>query len=109
MYLSLSLYIYIFISIFISIYLTLSFYLTLSLYFCFSVLLSLNLSLPPSLQVGIAALKVMEEEKLAENSYKMGEILRGELNKLPKDIVSIVRGRGLLNAIVINDSKYSRG
>lgn len=58
---------------------------------------------PLACKVGIAALKVMEEEKLAENSEKMGKILRAELNKLPKDIVSIVRGRGLFNAIVIND------
>lgn len=56
-------------------------------------------------QVGIAALEVMEEENLAENSNKMGALLREELNKLPKEIVSIVRGKGLLNAIVINESK----
>lgn len=58
---------------------------------------------PLACKVGIAALTVMEEEKLAENAEKMGNILRDELSKLPKDIVSIVRGRGLLNAIVINE------
>ncbi|XP_063851204.1 ornithine aminotransferase, mitochondrial-like [Scylla paramamosain] len=58
---------------------------------------------PLACKVGIAALTVMEEEKLAENAEKMGNILRDELASLPKDIVSIVRGRGLLNAIVIND------
>lgn len=52
-------------------------------------------------------LQVMEEEKLAENSQRMGELLRTELRKLPKDIVTTVRGKGLLNAIVIKDTKGS--
>lgn len=47
----------------------------------------------------------MEEEKLAENAERMGELLRTELRKLPKDIVTIVRGKGLLNAIVIKETK----
>lgn len=47
----------------------------------------------------------MEEEKLAENAQKMGEVLRSELNKLPKDIVTTVRGKGLLNAVVIRETK----
>ena len=46
--------------------------------------------------------KVLEEENLAENSEKLGHILRAELSKLPNEIVKIVRGKGLLNAIVIN-------
>jgi len=49
-------------------------------------------------------MKVLEEEKLAENADKLGVMLREELNKLPKDIVTTVRGKGLLNAIVINSS-----
>ena len=57
-------------------------------------------------KVAIAALEVLLEEKLAENAEKMGNILRSELNKLPKDIVTTVRGKGLLNAIVINPSMY---
>jgi len=51
--------------------------------------------------------KVLEEERLAENAEKMGQIMRAELNSLPKNVVKIVRGKGLLNAIVINDSKLS--
>jgi len=47
----------------------------------------------------------LEEEKLAENADKLGKIFREELSKLPKDIVTTVRGRGLLNAIVVNSSK----
>ena len=45
---------------------------------------------------------MLEEEKLAENAERLGGILRSELSKLPKDIVSEVRGKGLLDAIVIN-------
>lgn len=57
---------------------------------------------PLACKVGMAALRVMEEEKLAENAERMGQVLRAELNTLPKEVVSIVRGKGLLNAIVIN-------
>ena len=45
------------------------------------------------------------EEKLAENAERLGHILREELSKLPSDIVTIVRGKGLLNAIVIEEGK----
>lgn len=47
------------------------------------------------------------EEKLADNAERLGQVLRSELSKLPKEKVKLVRGKGLLNAIVINDSKYS--
>ncbi|XP_037933637.1 ornithine aminotransferase, mitochondrial [Teleopsis dalmanni] len=60
---------------------------------------------PLGCKVAMAALEVLIEEKLAENAEKMGNLLRSELSTLPKDIVSTVRGKGLLNAIVIN-SKY---
>ncbi|XP_013107431.2 ornithine aminotransferase, mitochondrial [Stomoxys calcitrans] len=60
---------------------------------------------PLGCKVAIAALEVLQEEKLAENAEKMGQLLRSELSKLPKDVVSVVRGKGLLNAIVIN-SKF---
>ena len=48
--------------------------------------------------------KVLEEEKLAENAERLGRVFREELSKLPTDIVTTVRGKGLLNAIVINGS-----
>lgn len=48
---------------------------------------------------------MIEEEKLAENAERMGELLRAELRKLPSDIVMTVRGKGLLNAIVIKETK----
>ncbi|KAH8350416.1 hypothetical protein KR067_012924 [Drosophila pandora] len=60
---------------------------------------------PLGCRVAMAALEVLQEEKLAENAFKMGELLRSELSTLPKDVVSVVRGKGLLNAIVINE-KY---
>ncbi|KAG8040941.1 hypothetical protein G9C98_001929 [Cotesia typhae] len=60
---------------------------------------------PLGCRIALEAVKVLEEEKLAENAQKLGVILREELNKLPKDIVTLVRGKGLLNAIVI-DKKF---
>jgi len=60
---------------------------------------------PLACKVATAALEVLVEENLCENSLKMGEILREELNKLPKEIVTHVRGKGLLNAIII-DKKF---
>ncbi|XP_039894912.1 ornithine aminotransferase, mitochondrial isoform X2 [Simochromis diagramma] len=60
---------------------------------------------PVGCRVAIAALEVMEEEKLADNAQRMGEKLRAQLNKLPKDIVTTVRGKGLLNAVVIKETK----
>ncbi|MXQ80281.1 hypothetical protein E5288_WYG006312 [Bos mutus] len=60
---------------------------------------------PLGCRVAIAALEVLEEENLAENAEKMGIILRNELMKLPSDVVTTVRGKGLLNAIVIRETK----
>ncbi|KAH9518480.1 hypothetical protein Btru_016910 [Bulinus truncatus] len=59
---------------------------------------------PLACKVALESLQVLEEEKLADNAERLGVILRKELNKLPKDVVSLVRGKGLLNAIVINSS-----
>lgn len=58
-------------------------------------------------RVAIAALDVLENEKIAENSYKMGELFRKELeSRINKKIVTLIRGKGLMNAIIINSSKY---
>jgi ornithine--oxo-acid transaminase len=60
---------------------------------------------PLGCKVAITAVRVIEEEKLTENSFAMGNLLRDELRKrLPKEVVSVVRGRGLLNAIEITKS-----
>lgn len=60
---------------------------------------------PLGCRVAIEALKVIEEEKLAENAEKLGNVFREKLRKLPREVVTTVRGKGLLNAIVI-DKKY---
>ncbi|CCD63230.1 putative ornithine aminotransferase, mitochondrial [Caenorhabditis elegans] len=60
---------------------------------------------PLACKVAIAALEILQEEKLVENSAVMGDLLMSKLKTLPKDIVSTVRGKGLFCAIVIN-KKY---
>lgn len=64
---------------------------------------------PLGCEVAIAALEVVQEEKLAENAFKLGGIFRERMNSLSKnnELVKLVRGRGLLNAIVINDDADS--
>jgi acetylornithine/succinyldiaminopimelate/putrescine aminotransferase len=57
---------------------------------------------PLGSKVAIAALEVIEEENLAKNAENLGAIFRSDLSQLPKDVISSVRGKGLLNAIVIN-------
>jgi ornithine--oxo-acid transaminase len=56
---------------------------------------------PLACKVAIAALEVIKEEKLTENAEKLGVIFREELRKFKSDRVEIVRGKGLLNAVVI--------
>lgn len=48
--------------------------------------------------------QVLLEEKLCENAEKLGKILLEELNKIPKNKIATVRGRGLMCAIVIHES-----
>ena len=56
---------------------------------------------PLANKVAIAALDVIRDEKLAENAERLGNILRVELSAIKHDMITIVRGKGLLNAIVI--------
>ncbi len=56
---------------------------------------------PVAAKVAIAALEVLKEEKLAERSEELGELFRSELQKIDSPMVELVRGKGLLNAIVI--------
>jgi ornithine--oxo-acid transaminase len=51
--------------------------------------------------VAIEALQVIKDEKLAENAERLGILFREELKKIDSDMVELVRGKGLLNAIVI--------
>ena len=56
---------------------------------------------PVAARVAIAALEVVRDEKLAENAQKMGELFRSEVEKINSPFIELVRGKGLLNAIVI--------
>lgn len=60
---------------------------------------------PLACAVAIEALKVLKEEKLAENSEELGKLLRAELEKMKQetDLIETVRGKGLFNAIVIKE------
>ncbi|CAL2092586.1 ornithine--oxo-acid transaminase [Tenacibaculum sp. 190524A02b] len=64
---------------------------------------------PVAAAVAIAALEVVKEEKLAENAERLGKIFREELGTFAEenDLVTLVRGKGLLNAVVINDTEDS--
>lgn len=64
---------------------------------------------PVAAAVAIAALEVVEEERLAENAEVMGALFRQKMNEYiaTSTIVTLVRGKGLLNAIVINDTEES--
>ena len=64
---------------------------------------------PVAAAVAIAALEVIKDEQLTENAEQLGQLFRAQLNNYIKNstIVKLVRGKGLLNAIVINDSEDS--
>lgn len=57
---------------------------------------------PLASAVAIKSLEVLKSEKMAENAEAMGVLLRTELEKLNSPLIKLVRGRGLLNAIVID-------
>ena len=56
---------------------------------------------PLASKIAIAALEVIRDEKLAENAEKMGQLFRSELSKIKSDRIKLIRGKGLLNAIII--------
>ena len=64
---------------------------------------------PVACAVATAALKVIKDENLAENAEKLGNLFRRKMNDYiaSSNIVNLVRGKGLLNAIVINDTEDS--
>lgn len=64
---------------------------------------------PVAAEVGIAALLVVKDENLAQNARKMGERFRSAMTQLAQEseLITKVRGRGLLNAVIINDSPES--
>ena len=59
---------------------------------------------PLASAVAIAALQVLEDENLAEKAHRAGEIFRCELHEINSPFIKTIRGRGLLNAIVIEHS-----
>ena len=65
---------------------------------------------PIAARVAMAALEVVENERLVQNARKLGELFRKEMQRIvdASELVSLVRGKGLLNAIVINDSPDSQ-
>jgi ornithine--oxo-acid transaminase len=56
---------------------------------------------PLACEVAVAALEVLKEDKLAEKAYNMGIYFRAELAKISHPMLKLIRGKGLLNAIVI--------
>ena len=56
---------------------------------------------PLACKVAQAALEVVIDENLAKNAYRLGKIFRRELRAFDNDMITLVRGRGLLNAIMI--------
>ena len=65
---------------------------------------------PLAAAVVVEALEVIKDEKLAEQAERLGKIFRERMNALIKktNLITLVRGKGLLNAIVINDSPESK-
>ncbi len=56
---------------------------------------------PLAAKVAVAALEVIRNEKLADNAERLGKIFRNEFSTIKSDMVELVRGKGLLNAVVI--------
>jgi ornithine--oxo-acid transaminase len=57
---------------------------------------------PLACAVAMAALQVLKDENMAENAAAMGDLLRSEIEKINSPLITLVRGKGLLNAIQIN-------
>jgi len=64
---------------------------------------------PVAAAVAIAALEVVKDENLAENAEELGQLFRAEMSKFieTSSIATLVRGKGLLNAVLINDTEDS--
>lgn len=65
---------------------------------------------PLGVRLATEALQIVVDEKLAQNARQLGEIFRDRMNRLAKrsSLIESVRGRGLLNAVVINDTPDSK-
>jgi ornithine--oxo-acid transaminase len=56
---------------------------------------------PVACKVAIAALDVIQDEQLPENARKLGKVFRERMEQIDSELITLVRGKGLLNAIVI--------
>jgi ornithine--oxo-acid transaminase len=65
---------------------------------------------PIAAKVAMAALEVVRDEQLSLNARRLGDLFRKEMNRVIEktDLVNSVRGKGLLNAILINDTEDSQ-
>jgi ornithine--oxo-acid transaminase len=64
---------------------------------------------PLAASIAIAALEILKEENLAENAEVLGKLFREELKKLNSPHIEVIRGKGLLNAIIIKDKSENAG
>ncbi|KAK7447107.1 ornithine aminotransferase [Stygiomarasmius scandens] len=64
---------------------------------------------PLGCAVAMTALKVLQEERLAERAMHLGEVFRSSVTALKSPLVQTVRGRGLLNAVIIDEGKSTKG
>lgn len=60
---------------------------------------------PIACKVAMAALDIIKDEKLEENAERLGQIFRDEFNSIDSDMIELVRGKGLLNAVVIKNKE----
>lgn len=64
---------------------------------------------PIACAVAQTALDVIHDEKLCERAKKLGEIFRKGVESIPSPLIGTVRGRGLFNALVVDESKSTKG
>ena len=69
----------------------------------------LSYSNPLGCAVAMTALDVLVEENLAQRAFELGEKFRSAVRAIKSPLVKTVRGRGLLNAVVIDEEKSTRG
>ncbi|KAI8812000.1 pyridoxal phosphate-dependent transferase [Cladochytrium replicatum] len=63
---------------------------------------------PLGAAVAVAALKALKDENMVENAERLGKVFRDGVRKINSPLVSEVRGKGLLNAVVIDESKFDK-
>src|SRR4051794_2183711 len=72
-------------------------------------LLIVSISNPLACAVAMEALQVLIDEDLANRAARLGKLFRSSVEALQSPLVSCVRGRGLLNAVVIDESRSAKG